>query len=64
MNKLSIFVSFLCSVMLIVLSTVNCLAIDSNYVNTGDSTTIIVVAMGILMVAAIVAIVLTSRKKK
>lgn len=64
LKKSSIFVSFLCSLMFIFMSTITCFAAETNYVTTGDSTTIIVVAMGILMVAAIVAIILMSRKKK
>lgn len=56
--------SFVCSFIFIVMSAVNCFAFDANTVNTGDSTTIIVVALGILMVVAIVAIILMSRKKK
>lgn len=46
------------------MSAVNCFAFDTNTVSTGDSTTIIVIALGILMVVAIVAIILMLRKNK
>ncbi|MEE1056367.1 MAG: LPXTG cell wall anchor domain-containing protein [Acutalibacteraceae bacterium] len=64
MKKLSVFISFVCSFIFIVMSAVNCFAFDVNTVSTGDSTTIIVVALGILMIIAIIAIILMSRKKK
>ncbi len=62
-TKLSILTALTTAVLVILTSTVSVFAYDTTAISTGDSRTIIFVTLGIILVAALVAIILLSRKK-
>lgn len=62
-NKLSILTALTTAILVILTSAISVFAYDTTAISTGDSRTIIFVTLGIILVAALVAIILLSRKK-
>ncbi|MEE0265539.1 MAG: LPXTG cell wall anchor domain-containing protein [Acutalibacteraceae bacterium] len=62
-TKLSVLTALATAVLVILTSTMSVFAYDTTAISTGDSRTIIFVTLGIILVAALVAIILLSRKK-
>jgi LPXTG-motif cell wall-anchored protein len=62
-TKLSVLTALTTAVLVILTSTMSVFAYDTTAISTGDSRTIIFVTLGIILVAALVAIILLSRKK-
>lgn len=64
MKKILSALSVLCTALLfVVASALNAFAYNTSATPTGDSTTIIIVVLSIILVASVLAIVLLSRKK-
>ncbi|MEE0059845.1 MAG: LPXTG cell wall anchor domain-containing protein [Acutalibacteraceae bacterium] len=61
-KKLSILTALTTAVLFILNSTISVFAYDTAAISTGDSRTIIFVTLGIILAAALVAIILLSRK--
>ena len=64
MKKILSALTALCTALLFVIaSALNTFAYNASATPTGDSTTIVIVVLSIILVASILAIVLLSRKK-
>ncbi len=62
-NKFMLLASVFIIVIFTMLSVVTAAAYGSGITNTGDNSTTIMIAMGVLMVVAVITIIFLSRKK-